>query len=92
METDEFGTVLFFVRSEERSSQSRSHSEEPGSIPRLRSQREIRVQFPQVNHDLTAIHYLYYMPRGYRSRHRDTHDTMLSVLYLGLGSLVWLQY
>ena len=32
------------------------------------------------------------MPRGYRSRHRDTHEIMLSVLYLGLGSRVWLQY
>ena len=25
-------------------------------------------------YDLTAIHYLYSMPRGYRSRHRDTHE------------------
>ena len=44
------------------------------------------------SHDLTAIHYLYSMPRGYRSRHRDTHEINLSVLYLGLGSRVWLQY
>ena len=42
--------------------------------------------------DLAAIHYLYSMPRGYRSRHRVTHDIMLSLLYLGLGSRVWLQY
>ena len=32
------------------------------------------------------------MPRGYRSRHRDTHEIILSVLYLGLGSRIWLQY
>ena len=32
--------------------------------------------------DLTAIHYLYSMPRGYRSRHRVTHEIMLSLLYL----------
>ena len=59
---------------------------------------EMRVQFPgygaigEGSHDLTAIHYLYYIPRGYRSRHRDTHEIMLLVLYLGSGSLVWLQY
>ena len=46
----------------------------------------------QGNHDLTAIHYPYSMLRGYRSRRRDTHEIMLSVLYLGLGSRVWLQY
>ena len=46
---------------------------QPGSIT-ARSYREIRVQFPQACHDLTAIHYLYSMPRGYRSRHRDTHE------------------
>ena len=51
-----------------------------------------RVQLPQVSHDLTAIHYLYSTPRGFRSRHRDTHEIMLSVLYLSLGSRVWLQY
>ena len=55
----------------------------------------MRVQFSgygaigEGSHDLTAIHYLYSMPRGYRSRHRDTHEIMFSVLYLGLGSLVW---
>ena len=43
-------------------------------------------------YDLTAIQYFYSMPRGYRSRHRDTHEIVLSVLYLGLGSRVWLQY
>ena len=43
-----------------------------GSIPRLRS------------HDLIVIHYLYSMPRGYRSRHRDTHEIMLSVAVSGL--------
>ena len=26
---------------------------------------------------------VYSMPRGYRSRHRDTHEIMLSVLHLG---------
>ena len=59
---------------------------------------EMRVQFPgsgaigEGSHDLTDIHYLYSMPRGYQSRHRDTHEIMLSVRYLGLGSRVWLQY
>ena len=54
---------------------------------------EMRVRFTmQGGHDLTAIHYLNSLPRGYRSRHRDTHEIMLSVLYLGLGSRVWLQY
>ena len=47
---------------------------------------EIRVQFTmQGGHGLIAIHYIYYMPRGYRSRHRDTHEIMLSVLYLCFG-------
>ena len=45
----------------------------------------------KVSNVLTAIHYLYSMPRGYRSRHRVTHEIMLSLLYLGLGSRVWLQ-
>ena len=55
---------------------------------------EMRVQFPgygaidEGSHDLTAIHYLYSMPRGYQSRHRDTHEIVLSVLYLGLGPRV----
>ena len=49
------------------------------------------TSFP-VSLELTAIHYLYSMPRGYRSRQRDTHEIMLSVLYLGLGSRVWLQH
>ena len=39
----------------------------------------------QGSHDLIAIHYLYFMPRDYQSRHRDTHDIMLSVLYLSFG-------
>ena len=49
---------------------------------------EMRVQFPGYgaigggSHDLIVIHYLYSMPRGYRSRHRDTHEIMFSVLYL----------
>ena len=33
--------------------------------------------------DFIAIHYLYSMPRGYRSRHRDTHEIMLSVSVSG---------
>ena len=58
----------------------------------MRSQREIRVQLPQVSHDLIAIHHLYSTLRGYRSRHRDTHEIMLSVSYLCFGFRVWLQY
>ena len=56
------------------------------------SEFELQATEKTVRCDLTAIHYLYSMPRGYRSRHRDTHEIMLSVLYLGLGSRVWLQY
>ena len=55
-----------------------------GSIPRFRSQREIRVQFSrQGGHDLIAIRYVYSMPRGYQSRHRDTHEIMFSVAVSG---------
>ena len=32
---------------------------------------------------LIAIHFLYSMRRGYRSRHRDTHEIMLSVAVSG---------
>ena len=35
--------------------------------------------------DLIAIHYLYSMPRGYRSRHGDTHEIMTSVSVSGFG-------
>ena len=38
-----------------------------------------------IHIDLTAIQYLYYMPRGYQSRHRDTYEIMISVLYLCFG-------
>ena len=101
-ETDEFGTVLFFCSRKEceRESEFKYGRGRVQSIPRLGEPRDpvqfhgcgaIRVQFPkQVNHDLTAIYYLYSMPHGYRSRHRDTHEIMLSVLYLGSRSLVWL--
>ena len=88
METDEFGTVfvLFFVRERDVNERASSDTGEAGF-------NEMRVQFKlQGGHDLTDIHYLYSMPRGYRSKHRDTHEVMLFVLYLGLGSLVWLQY
>ena len=45
---------------------------------------KMRVSFKmQEGHDLTAIHYLCSMPRGYQSRHRDTHDIMLSVSVSG---------
>ena len=75
---------LFFVQERDVDERASSDMGEAGF-------NEMRVQFTmQGDHDLTAIHYICSMPRGYRSRHRDTHEIMLSVLYLGLGSLVWL--
>ena len=77
---------LFLVRERDVNERASSDTGEAGF-------NEMRVQFTmQGGHDLTAIHCLYSMPRGYRSRHRDTHEIMLSVLYLGLRSRVWLQY
>ena len=37
----------------------------------------------QGSHDLIAIRYLYSMSRGYRLRHRDIHEIMLSVAVSG---------
>ena len=34
---------------------------------------------------MIAIRYLYSMSRGYRSRHRDTHEVMFSVAVSGFG-------
>ena len=53
--------------------------------------QEIAMYFYKTS-DSTAIHYLYSTPCGYRSRHRVTQEIMLSLLYLCLGSRVWLQY
>ena len=40
---------------------------------------------PQVRCDLIAIRYLYSVPRGCQSRHRDTYEIMLS----GSVSVFW---
>ena len=85
---------LFFVRERDVNERASSDTGDAG-FNEMRVHRDpvqfhgcgtIRVQFPrQVSHDLTAIHYLYYVPRGYRSRRRDTHEIMISVLYLCFG-------
>ena len=92
-EADEFGTVFVFLFEKGmRTGERVQIRARPGSILRVEGasrHREIMVQFPQVSHDLIAIHYLYSMPRGYRSRHRDTHEIMLSVsvsVFRGLSS------
>ena len=76
---------------------SKARGGQPGSIWRLGKPRD-PVQFHgcgaigEGSRDLTAIHCLYSMPPGYRSRHRDTHEIMLLYYICVLGSRVWLQY
>ena len=44
-----------------------------------------RISTLSLGSNLTAIHYLCSMPRGYRSRHRVTHEIMYYLLYLSFG-------
>ena len=90
-ETDEFGTVFFFVRERDVNGRASSDAGEAG-LNEMRVPRDpVGVQFPQGSQpgSITARS-LYSTPRGYRSRHCATHEITAFCIISGFKVSVWL--